>query len=59
MQKWFDDQIDSITSLIDKQISTLQAEHKREKISLVALSGGFALNKSYRTQLRNYFKQRI
>ena len=59
MQKWFDDQITAIISLIDKQVAKLQSEHRREKVSRIVLSGGFALNKYYRTQLRNHFNERI
>ena len=59
MQKWFDDQIASILVLVDKQIHKLQQEHKRDKIARVVLSGGFALNKYYRAQLRSHFQERI
>jgi molecular chaperone DnaK (HSP70) len=59
MRKWFDDQISSILTLVDQQLSRLKQEHKREKISHIILSGGFALNKYYRSQLRSHFNERI
>jgi hypothetical protein len=57
LKRWFDEQISAITMLINKQLNELQKEHRWEKVTRVVLSGGFALNSYYRSELRKYFNE--
>ena len=59
LRKWFDEQIDKIVELLQKQVDILHKENKREKLDRVVLSGGFALNRYYRDRLRKHFTEAV
>ena len=56
MKTWFDEQIDRIIELGEKQVEKLREEHKKERISFLILSGGFGQNQYVRDRLTEYLR---
>lgn len=56
IKAWFDEEIHQIIVLGEKQLKTLHAGHKKEKIKWMVLSGGFGQNQYVRDRLKEYLR---
>jgi hypothetical protein len=56
IKAWFDEEIDQIIALGEKQLRTLHEGHKKEKVRWMVLSGGFGQNQYVRDRLKEYLR---